>query len=559
MNPLIRAWLDSRHLNAEGWRALEQPSSAPLQHIDDLTGILRQFHADHKRIVILPDFDMDGIAAGTLGFAGLDLLGFNVALYRPDPSRGYGFTGETIDDIFTQFPDTQAVLTCDVGITAYEGISRIHEHAALALVTDHHVQEQPLEADIIVNPNQIGETYEHPSICGAHVLWQVLHRYAQRFEPNALGAISILRVFAGFGTISDQMELTGENRRLVRDACAIMRDIHVTPRQFTTGNDRFDGAVHGLHTILQLLHEHGKFDTVDELDENFIGFYLAPMFNSAKRMNGSMDDVFGIFFEPNRSYELAAGLFNLNEQRKKAVEQYMAELEQTDQPYAPYVFLSQAPLGILGLLATRLINRTQQPVFVLNQDLLQGSGRTPSWYPAIDTLSPLGHHIAGHQHAFGVRSSPDDLALLAADTERTANELGAQATITPREPDISLAFGTRSVGRTILDWDCAMLLDYCAALRSYAPFGPGFEAPLISLEIRPQDMTGIRIMGTHNQHMKISTTRGLEVTLFNQAQLADTLHSRPVTVTGTVEPHFWRGKVSVQMRGTIAPVNSFRA
>lgn len=235
MNPLIRSWLDSRHLNAESWRELERPSTEPLQHIDELTDELHQLHNDGGRIVILPDFDMDGITAGTLGFAGLDLLGFTAGLYRPDPSEGYGFTAQTIDDLFTQFPDTQAVLTCDVGITAYEGVDRIHEHRARALITDHHVQNGPLNADVIVNPNQIGETYEHPSICGAHVLWQVLHRYAQRFAPDALGAISLLRVFAGFGTISDQMELSGENRSLVRDACALMRNIYGDPSRFEIG------------------------------------------------------------------------------------------------------------------------------------------------------------------------------------------------------------------------------------------------------------------------------------------------------------------------------------
>lgn len=111
MNPLIRSWLDHRHLNAETWHDLERPSAQPLHHIDELTDLLHTLHTQQQRVVILPDFDMDGITAGTLGFAGLSLMGFTVSLYRPDPSAGYGFTEHDIDKIFDEFPDTRAVLT----------------------------------------------------------------------------------------------------------------------------------------------------------------------------------------------------------------------------------------------------------------------------------------------------------------------------------------------------------------------------------------------------------------------------------------------------------------
>lgn len=554
MNPLIRSWLDHRHLNAETWHDLERPSAQPLHHIDELTDLLHTLHTQQQRVVILPDFDMDGITAGTLGFAGLSLMGFTVSLYRPDPSAGYGFTEHDIDKIFDEFPDTRAVLTCDVGITAHEGVQRIHERGALALITDHHVQEEELAADCIVNPNQLGETYEHPSICGAHVLWQVLDRYAECFVPDARDAIQILRVFAGFGTISDQMTLSGENRSLVRDATVLTQRIFMDPKPYTTGNANFDSALYGLHTILRVLQEHGKFSDINELNEQFMGFYLAPTFNSAKRMNGSMDDVFGIFFNANRSYELAQKLFVLNEQRKRAVGQYMKELETSDQPYAPYVYLTNAPTGILGLLATKLISSSHMPTFVLNRETLQGSGRTPEWYKALDVLTPLGHHVAGHQHAFGVHSSTDDLPKLAADIAATAETLQSQADTKPQEADIVLALGPQAANDagTITQWDNATVLEYCEKIRSYAPFGAGFPAPTIQLNLMPQDIAQLRCAGAQQQHLLATTTNGLSLTLFNQADYAALMQHEPVTITGTLERNVWRGEVRAQMQGTIA-------
>ncbi len=115
-----------------------------------------------EQIVVLPDFDMDGITSGVLGWAGLSELGFNVGLYIPDYKRGHDISVEAVRELRAQFPTATTVLTCDGGINSNEGIEEARRLGFRTLVTDHHMELPPGSvADIAVNPVRMSETYEH--------------------------------------------------------------------------------------------------------------------------------------------------------------------------------------------------------------------------------------------------------------------------------------------------------------------------------------------------------------------------------------------------------------
>ena len=161
MNRLVELTFKNRGYSSEFLREMECAEHGDLKDIDRLAVRLKEIHDEGRHITVLPDFDMDGISAGTVAYAGLSELGFDVSLFIPDPSKGYGFNEDTIKELLKKHPRTQTILTCDTGISCYEGINYCKDRGIEILVTDHHIQEAVSEADIIVDPCRMDDGYEH--------------------------------------------------------------------------------------------------------------------------------------------------------------------------------------------------------------------------------------------------------------------------------------------------------------------------------------------------------------------------------------------------------------
>lgn len=551
-NRLVATFLERRGYTSDVLSDLNDGSHADLLDVDVLVDELYVLHDDGGRVVILPDFDMDGISSGVLGFAGLSELGFNAALFRPDPSEGYGFTEQTIDRLLAEFPDAAAIITCDTGITCYGGIDEAKACGVRMFVTDHHVQQDArrMHADVVVDPSRIDDTYANKGICGAHVLWQVLMHYAVKYgTAHEQEQIRRLRVFAGIGTISDAMPLVHENRPLVRDACGICR-LLIEPTFLDTldGSSAYLRAFRGLSTVLSLFADMGKIATADDIDSDFFGYYLAPMFNSAKRMDGDMDTVFGVFFGNDPDGD-ARALYRLNEQRKAAVDTALHAMYTADQPYAPYVYLSDARAGVLGLLATRVLKDTGMPAFVVARDGngFHGSGRTPEWYPAIDKLVPEGFYIAGHQNAFGIGvTDVREMKSLVAYLDKSVAETLDGLVIEKPKPDIYLSTFDADADFGI---DIPLFSDYVREIKDYAPFGHGFEKPRIALTFHGSEAVWSTI-GSMKQHLKAVLPYGLELLCWNQAGMLGVLENADVVrVWGSLGVSEFRGRRTVNFIG----------
>ena len=117
MNDLIRAAFEKRGLSDDEYLHFFDDSHAMLKDLDVLCEALKSARDEDKVITILPDFDMDGIMSGVIGYTAMNLLGFRVNLYPSDPKYGYGFDEAVVSDLLTLYPDTDILLTCDTGIT----------------------------------------------------------------------------------------------------------------------------------------------------------------------------------------------------------------------------------------------------------------------------------------------------------------------------------------------------------------------------------------------------------------------------------------------------------
>ena len=203
MNRLLERMFENRGYSKDMIISMDEPLGGKLLDIDLFCSVLHQAYLNHDPVVILSDFDMDGIMGGVIGYAGLAELGFSVSLFCPDPSEGYGFSKKTIDRLLSEFSNTKVIVTADTGISELDSISYAKSLGMTVLVTDHHVQKQVSAADVIVDPSRLDEVYPNPGICGACVLYFCLKEYAALYGTLfQQEQIDRLCLFAGIGTVA---------------------------------------------------------------------------------------------------------------------------------------------------------------------------------------------------------------------------------------------------------------------------------------------------------------------------------------------------------------------
>lgn len=539
INPLLSTVLANRGYDDSFIDEISVYDHARLANVDALTERLAEIHDSQAPITIYPDFDMDGIMSGTVLYAGLSELGFDVELYVPDPSAGYGITAESVDDLLAKHPRTRAIITCDVGITAFGGTDRANELGVEVLITDHHAQDPTRlpAASVVVDPMQIADDYAHPQICGAFVAYQCLMAYAEdRCDERMVSHINRLRVFSGVGTISDSMPLLYENRHLVSEMSSIMQWLYgdATSRnaEKVPGCPVYRKAFLGLHLTLMGLLDNGNLrNGASSINEETVGFYIAPMFNAVKRLDGDMSRAFGVFFGDQQVSDIDY-LIRMNEQRKKVVEAEFSKLSDRrildgGGNFVGYrhVFESDARPGVLGLLGNKVLGETGEPAFILSKHedgSWGGSGRCPAWLPALTMLrDECGYWLAGHQGAFGIRVPAEidgkpGIERLEEDVNAIISDLMGKGLVTEAKPDFVItADGTDTSGGDI-EWDVPMLLEFADQLETLRPFGEGFPKPTGILRFTMHGGGGdVRSIGRDMTHAK-GAVNGLEVLMWKQ-------------------------------------------
>lgn len=534
-------------------------------------------------ITICTDFDADGLTGGLLFYAGLAQLGGAVNLVVPDYHGERNITASDIDHAVKLYPDTTIIITCDVGIASHEGIAHAHTRGLEVIVTDHHTEDPHAlcHADVVVNPNRVGSTYPQPHICGAQVAHLILSQLARQ-RNEYVTAIDLLAVFAGIGALADVMPLTGQTRATVNRALALLRlSIPLVPTStdgaflyqkadriivdsaplYTMASEhgsdwRYLRLFHGLSLLMRQLISARKLTRASMVDASFIGFTLAPMINATRRVGGDVHDTVRIFAPqvteptepaPASRAESVTRLIDNNMRRQRQTSAGLEAMLAADQPHAPYVWFSDAPAGMLGLLAARMCEQFNTATVVVNPDTKTGSARAPE---GIDVLAACLDHpalwAAGHPQACGVRA--DDPAALAtvlhhatavAHETTDPNDSRADLALT----DIASFTGLNtaacrhiksSFDSPVLPTDAEFQL-LAERLATLAPFGEGFDYPDITLTCRSDELN-VSTLGKHGQHRKIITPSGFTVLWWNaDERLDDVTDDDPMMVAFSVE------------------------
>ena len=381
-----------------------------MKGIPEAVDLLEQKIGENAYIRIIGDYDIDGVCATYILLRGFRAAGARVDTDIPDRMKdGYGLNRELVKRAYDAGVDT--IVTCDNGIAAVQEIAYARELGMTVIVTDHHeVQEELPSAQVIVNPRQADCPYPFKKLCGAAVAWKLVGAFWQQMGLPLDDLYDELLMFAGFATVGDVMDLTGENRILVRE-----------------GLKRLQKTTHPGMSALIEANELAK----DTLSAFHIGFVLGPCINAsgrlatAKRALALLDTK-----DQALAIERAAELKELNDERKELTEQGLAQavdlIEHSDlmEDRVLVVYLPNCHESLAGIIAGRIRERYYRPVFVLTraEDGVKGSGRSIETYSMFEEMSKckeLYTRYGGHPMAAGVSMPEEHVELF----RRRLNEL----------------------------------------------------------------------------------------------------------------------------------------
>lgn len=415
IDPLIARIIRNRDITDEkeiteylygGKEALHNPHL--LKDADKAAEIIAEGIAGKKAMRIIGDYDIDGVNATYILLEGIRRCGGNVDAAIPDRMKdGYGINEHLIEQALSD--RKELLITCDNGIAAINEINFAKEKGMTVVVTDHHEipycnTEQGKEflqsnADAIVNPKQADCPYPCKGICGAVVAWKLVQVLYERMDIPVEEA-DIFIENAGFATVGDVMDLTGENRILVKLGLKALE--------------------HTKNPGMKALIAKNKLSD-KPLSAYHIGFVLGPCINASGRLDTAKRSL-ELLLERDevKASALADELVELNESRKymtqqetqKALEQIGKEGREKDKVLV--VYLPECHESLAGIIAGRIREAYQRPVFVLTrgEEGVKGSGRSIEAYSMFDKMTEVAElftKYGGHPMAAGLSMREEDI------------------------------------------------------------------------------------------------------------------------------------------------------
>ncbi len=468
---------------------------------------------DGGRITVHGDFDVDGVCATTIMVSTLRRLGADCDWLIPDRiGDGYGLSAANVERLAQR--GTSLLITVDCGITAVAEIALARELGMEAIVTDHHQAGDELPDCLILHPELSG--YPFASLCGTAVAWKLSCALREEADHD-LDLVAL-------ATVADVVPLVGENRSLVKRGLVQMRRAERP----------------GVRALLEV----SKCEPT-RLDESDLAFRLAPRINAAGRLYRA-DAGVELFLteDEGRAGEIAIELSRANSERRAterevdtAAEAARRELPDHLREGLGLVVAGEGwHPGVIGIVASRLVERHQRPVVVISLDGEgggRGSGRSIPGFDLHAALESCSEHLVsfgGHRAAAGLSLRAEDL-----ETFREAFAAHAASVLSPedlqRTERIDAMVGGLGLG-----------LDLAEELGRLAPFGMG--NPGVRLMVPSARVSDVRTMG-EGKHARFSLHSGAHRALgvaFGRSSLG-VGDEDPVDAAVRLEVNHWNGSV----------------
>ena len=463
----------------------------PPEPIENLIKAVRCLHdacRRHQRIVIVSDYDVDGVTSMALMHRFFHRFGWEFIPVFPHREReGYGLTEAVTERILATYDPFDLLVAMDCGTNSVEAVQCLRDIGTEVLIIDHHQQSHSeLPNAIIVNPH-LNEALHSPSaleLCTAGLVFKCLYAWLKilRLE-NMQGAHEVrLRSFldlTALGTVADLVPLRHDNRLFVSFG---LRELQRT-------------ASVGLRSLLDVC----SCDLSCPLTAEDISFKLAPRINVGGRL-ASADVPFELLTSSDgiRCRMLAQQLDQKNAERRETERCIATEAEAliNERPYQRAYVLYQPHwhVGVVGIVAGRLTRKYHCPIFVLGEQngLAKGSGRSIAEVNLTELFSkvqPLLHHWGGHPAAVGLAVEAENILPL----EARLNEILLQAF--PKnwpQPTLSVS--------SMLP-ETALTENFLAELDRLEPFGQENEMPIFVLKNIVLS-NPVEYFGRHGAHLR---------------------------------------------------------
>jgi single-stranded-DNA-specific exonuclease len=485
-----------------------------------------------EKVVILGDYDVDGITATTLLVLIMRRLGLNPDYIVPRRlEEGYGMSQAVIDRALKEYTP-QVFIAVDCGTNAIKEVAFLREKGVDVIILDHHRATQGIPRDaILVNPH----VHDDPHapwlhLCAVGIVFKLIHGWIkhlrqEKFELAYAVDLKLYLDLVAMGTVADLVPLQGENRILVRHGLkALTRSMHP-----------------GVQALLDVSGIHPSY----EMQPSDISFKLGPRINASGRLADARLPLEMLLSNDLAVAHRSASELNILNRQRQDIERIIAheaellvEREQSDAP-AIMVYNPSWHSGVVGIVAGRLCRKFHRPAIVLgveHQGLAKGSGRGIPGVNLVEALKESAHFLeswGGHPMAVGVSLKPENLdAFQKKFNESIIQQL--QGAVLEPTLDVSVWLNASELNEDLLQ-----------QMSQLWPFGEANPEPILAIRdavIVPPIVT----FGENHYRFFIKTPQGpLSGVAWNRAQhLPPSL--RPIEIAGKFNWSHWNGRKIAQ-------------
>ena len=407
---------------------------------------------NEEKILVYGDYDADGITSTVLLVETLVSLGADVSSYIPNRfEEGYGPNKDAFSKIIKS--GISLIITVDNGIAGVDEVELANSLGCDVIITDHHkIQDEIPKAYAVIHPEHPEGQYPFGKLAGVGVAFKLAHALLEIYPDFLLDLVAI-------GTVADMVSLTDENRIFVKQGIELLNE---DPRI-------------GIKMILELSN------ITTNIDEQTIGFYIAPRLNSIGRMDSAKVGLSFLMAEDiSVAKSLAEQIEEYNVQRKEVTENIVKDvietIENSDIKNKSVIMVSgDYHEGVLGIVASNIVEKYQRPVLIMNnkEGILKGSARSVfefNIYTAINKIGDKFIAYGGHTLAAGFSFDEQNFKEIEKtlcnefDEYKNNNELKSTK-------NIDIVSSLEEVSYQFLN-----------SLEVLKPFGMDFEKPNILLE-----------------------------------------------------------------------------
>lgn len=468
-----------------------RPDPFLMKDMDTAVSRILQAIERGEKIAAWTDYDCDGIPAGALLADFFKMIGYPLRSYIPERSEGYGLNEGGISLLKEE--GISLIITADVGITNVSEVAFAKTLGIDVIVTDHHLPVEALPPALaVLDPHRADSVYPFKELCGTGVAFKLVEALirknsdvGRRYFSWEAGQEKWLLDLVALATIADMVELTGENRTLVRYGLLVLQK----------------GRRKGLRALLETMRVPLQSATEDD-----IAFSIAPKINAASRMASPKLALELLTTEDDaRAKALAGALVKLNDARKLAGARVAKEVKQRleGRVLDPVIVLGNSSWkpALLGIAATNVVETYRRTVFLWGKEgeIIKGSCRSDGSVNIVSLMSSVGgvfEDYGGHERSGGFSLKANVIHLLPEKlAEAYARVKTADGSAAPEGAagDLRLALSEASD-------------EAYRALRELAPFGVGNPKPVFVFE--SVHVEKVLWFGKRKEHARLTVSDG---------------------------------------------------